>query len=539
MKASRAVFYASVGALSVVAVGALIVPPSVLASPIRALTASRATAVLSQAGPIARTRYGLLQGVRENDLSTFKGIPYAAPPVGDLRWRKPKSPVAWPGVRKANAFGKACMQNPAISLENGGDPGPLSEDCLYLNVWTPKPDRSARLPVMLWIHGGALIFGAGSVPLYDGSALARRGAVVVTINYRLGQLGFFSHPALDQEDPAGPVNYGLFDQIAALRWVQQNIAAFGGDPANVTIFGQSAGGESVLALFASPLAKGLFKKGISQSPYGLPGATRAKARQAGIAVSDSLGLNGAAATAAQLRAVPGEKFPQLKGAGLSPGPAFVIGDAAMPRPILDVFREGAEARLPLIIGNTSDEATVAEAFGIDPAAVIQRLGAARILVKPLYPKVKGDTQLGREVVRDLIFATFGWRIAELHARNAPSWRYYFDYVPIKLIAMDPGVGHGGEIPLVMGTGDLCPCTRDIFTPVDREMSRRVGDYWFEFARTGKPLPMGATAWPQHHARNDMTMVFARTISVEKNFMRPRLRAFTGFLNVLDKFVDRK
>ncbi|MBA3340380.1 MAG: carboxylesterase/lipase family protein [Gemmatimonadaceae bacterium] len=507
-------------------------PAAVSAPPTSGATAGLTAWLPPQSGPIVRTRSGTIEGVRKNNLSTFKGIPYAAPPVGDLRWREPQPAAAWRGVRKADAFGNACIQEPGLSLKNGGDPGPLSEDCLYLNVWTPAPNASARLPVMVWIHGGALIFGSGSVAPYDGSYLAQRGAVVVTLNYRLAQLGFFSHPALDKATPGGPVNYGLLDLIVALKWVQQNVAAFGGNPGNVTIFGQSAGGQSVLALFASPLVKGLFQKGVAQSPFGIPSSTRAKAREAGVKVADALGLKGAAATLAELHAVPAEKFQQLKGKDLSLAPGFVIGDAALPKPILEVFQNSSEARLPLIIGSTSDDASVVETAGIDPAAVIKRLGGARILVKRLYPNVKDDNQLGREVLRDLLFTTFVRRIADVHARKAPSWRYYFSYVPVGLRANSPSVAHGNEIPFVMGTGGIS----ETFTGADREMSRRVGDYWFEFARTGKPAPKGEPAWPQYHGNNDKTMEFGETIAVQTSFMRTRMRVFTGLLNVVGKFL---
>ena len=251
----------------------------------------QAPGVHAQTAAVVKTQGGDVQGVAERDVVAFKGIPYAAPPVGNLRWREPQPATAWPGVRKGDAYGTACIQKPGLSQANGGDPGPLSEDCLYLNVWTPKADPAARLPVMVWIHGGAYIFGGGSLPLYDGAPRAKKGAVVVTLNYRLLQLGFFAHPALQKENPGGPANFGLLDQIAALRWVQRNIAEFGGNPGNVTILGQSAGGKSVLALFASPLARGLFQKGIAQSSYGVPDATTAKALQAGIKAADALGAS--------------------------------------------------------------------------------------------------------------------------------------------------------------------------------------------------------------------------------------------------------
>jgi para-nitrobenzyl esterase len=246
-----------------------------------------------QGAPVVKTQNGDVQGVVGHQVFVFKGIPYAAPPVGDLRWRELHPAPSWQGLRQASTFGNACIQTPGLSAANGGDAGPLSEDCLYLNVWTPKPASSAKLPVMVWIHGGAYIFGAGSLAIYDGESLANRGAVFVRLNYRLAQLGFFAHPALEQESPGGPVNFGLLDQIAALEWVQQNIARFGGDPNNVTILGQSAGAKSVLALFASPLARELFRKGVAMSSYALPEASRAKALEIGVKIADGVGLKGA------------------------------------------------------------------------------------------------------------------------------------------------------------------------------------------------------------------------------------------------------
>jgi para-nitrobenzyl esterase len=410
---------------------------------------------------------------------------------------------------------------------------------LYLNVWTPNADPAAKLPVMVWIHGGALVTGAGSLPIYDGAPLAERGAVVVNLNYRLGPLGFFSHPALDKANPGGPVNYGLLDEIAALKWVQQNISAFGGDPNNVMIFGESAGAESVLALFASPLAQGLFHKGVAESSYGIPSHTRAKAQQAGIVTADAVGLDGANATIQELRAAPAEKFAAVKEKGASLAPSFVYGDSALPEPILDIFQQGKEAAVPLIIGNNSDEATVAVAFGIDPAKLIEKLGLAKIALKALYPGVQDNDELGRQVIRDLIFTAFVKRMADLHAQRAPSWRYYFSYVPVNLRGKEPGVPHGGEIAFVMGTGAIAPQTKEIFTPADYAMSKRVGDYWFEFARSSNPTPAGEPAWSQADAKKDVVLEFGETIALQQNFMRARLDVFVGLLNVLGKLLDRE
>ncbi len=488
--------------------------------------------------PRVKINSGEIKGARANNLYVFKGIPFAAPPVGALRWREPQPVAAWNDVRDATTFGSACPQ-PTAKIQGAGTANAQSEDCLYLNVWTPTTDAHAKLPVMVWIHGGALVVGDGGQPWFDGAALAERGAVVVTLNYRLGPLGFFSHPALDQAYPNGTVNFGLLDEIAALKWVQENIAQFGGDPNNVMIFGESAGAQSVLALFASPLAQGLFHKGIAESAYGIPSATRAKALAAGIQVADALGLDGANATLEQLRAAPAEKLASLNQKGMTLAPGFVVGDAALPEPLLDTFQKGQQAAVPLIIGSNSDEATVVASFGVDPAEVIKQMGAFKIALKPLYPGVNDNETLGRELIRDLIFTAFAKRISDLHSARAPSWRYYFDYIPQNLRGKEPGVPHGGEIPFVFDTGTLAPETKTYFAAADEEMAKRVGAYWFEFARSSGPNPNGQPAWAQNDAKNDNTMVFGDTIALQQDFLRARLNVFGDLLNVLGKILRRE
>lgn len=497
-----------------------------------------AAAEPSSSPPVVATGSGRLEGRKEKGLEVFRGVPFAAPPLGSLRWREPQAVVAWGGVRKADAYAASCMQKPGIPVSAGGTDGSLSEDCLYLNVWTPASGTTGRRPVMVWIHGGALVFGSGNVALYDGAALAQRGAVVVTINYRMGALGFFSHPAIDGRGPSSPVNYGLLDQIAALRWVRENIAAFGGDPGNVTIFGESAGAQSVLALYASPLAKGLFHKGIAQSPYGIPSHTRAKAREVSEQVATAVGLAGASATAAQLRAVPAASFFQLGEKGPTLAPGFIVGDQALPRPILETFQQGKQARAPLIIGNNSDEATVATAFGMDPAKLVEKLRAAKFLLKKFYPGVADDAQLGREAVRDLVFTAFARRIAYLHSQSTPTWRYYFSHVQQGLQGKVPGVGHGGEIPFVMGTGADCACLVVPFTAADRRFSRQVGDYWFAFARSGRPDPANAPVWTQDGVREARTLEFGEETTLRKDFMKARLNAFIAILKTTGALTAR-
>jgi para-nitrobenzyl esterase len=475
------------------------------------------------------TDNGLVEGSTAGGVSTFLGLRYAAAPVGPLRWRAPEKALPWQGVQSAQTVGAACIQPPTMSLDNaGGDVRPIAEDCLFLNIWTADPAPGAKLPVMVWIHGGALAFGSGGVPIYDGTPLARRGAVVVGINYRLGALGFFAHPSLAGE--GGDMNFGLLDQIAALQWVQHNIAAFGGDPKNVTIFGQSAGAMSVLALFTSPLARGLFSQGIAQSPYGIPSHALANARAVALRVATAVA--GKDATATQLRAVPAQTFGAIndKNATLSPG--FIVGDRALPGTILGAFRRGTEAAAPLIIGNTSDDSSVAVSFGVDPAAVIQRLGVARVVARSLYPPGLGDAQLGRQTMRDLIFTAFARRIAYLHSSRAPTWRYYFGYVAEGARTSSHGVGHGGEIAFSMDTLDQCNCFKSPPTDADREVAHRMADHWFEFARIGSPVPGNDDAWPRDGRRDASLLDVTATEDVRADFMKRRLNVFITTLNVL-------
>ena len=496
--------------------------------------------VAAQGAPQATTATGVAAGSVDGGITVFRGLPFAAPPVGALRWQPPAPATSWPAVREATAFGKACPQDRSVSVDQAGDPGPTSEDCLFLNVWAPRVEPGARLPVMVWIHGGAFIIGAGSQKLYDGAALARRGVVVVTFNYRLGALGFFAHPALGNDGTNGVVNFALLDQIAALRWVQENIASFGGDASNVTVFGESAGGQSVLALFTSPLARGLFARGIAQSPYGLPSHTRAKAREAGIAIAEAGGLPGAEATAAALRSLPADAITALAAVPRSLAPSLVAGDAVLPQPVLAAFQRGSEMKLPLIVGNNSYDASVAEGFGVDPSRLVERLGAARIVVRSLYPELSDPAAIGREVANDLLFAAYSRRIAFLHSARAPTWRYRFARVAEGQRArLASGVPHGGEIAAVFDLDDGCGCLGAPLTAADREASRRVADYWVAFARGGVPAADGAPVWPTDGRKRAETLEFrADGITLSTDLHKRRLNALIGALNLLGRFSGR-
>lgn len=483
--------------------------------------------------PRVRVDSGMLEGAQSQSMFSFKGIPYAAAPVGQWRWRAPQPVTAWQGIYSAKNIGSACIQDPKLSTTPALYPGPISEDCLFLNVWTPSLQASSKLPVMVWIHGGGLVIGSSAVAGYHGAPLATRGTVLVSLNYRLGPLGFFSHPALDAESLDSTKNFGLLDQIEALKWVQKNISAFGGDPNNVTVFGESAGAESVLALYASPLARGLFHKGIAQSPYGIPGHTLAKARTVGIAIASATGLDGAQASASQLRAIPASELGRLKGAELSLTSGFIIGDRVLPNAILSTFQAKQQAALPLIIGSNSDEATVATEFGVNPAKLIENLGKSKVFVKALYPKVSNDKELGRQVIRDALFTAFARRISYLHSQKAPTWRYYFNYTQEKLRGKQIGVPHGGEIIYVFDSANMCACLSAPFTPSDKRMSKNLADSWATFARSGSPQTQQLPVWPKDSVANDRLMEFTQAPIVRKNFMQPRLNSLIIGLKAAD------
>ncbi|HEX9107959.1 MAG TPA: carboxylesterase family protein, partial [Longimicrobiales bacterium] len=465
----------------------------------------------SSAAPV-RTRSGLVAGkaTSQPGVRAYLGIPYAAAPVGDLRWRPPRPATAWSGVRAADGFAPACMQpGPAAfgpwTLEFLLR-GPVSEDCLYLNVWTAAAaggrGRTEPRPVFVWIHGGAFTGGSGDVPVYDGARLAARGLVVVTINYRLGALGFLAHPELSAESPEHACgNYGLLDQVAALRWVHDNIRAFGGDPARVTIAGQSAGAISVFLLTASPAARGLFQRAIIESgPGGLAAMGLASARSTtrpradaegdGVALARALG----AASIAQLRALPASAFlPSGGGSALRFGP--VVDGLFLSENPADVFAAGRQNDVPTLTGLNADEGSAFPGYGKATAAAFrqqaqQRWGdrAARFLA--LYP-AGSDEEAGRSQVesgRDAGSAGVTALLRE-RARTArtPAFAYYFDRAIPWPEHPEFGAFHTAEVPYVFGTLDVLPRP---WTDADRRLSETMMSYWVNFAARGDPNGAG-------------------------------------------------
>ncbi|HEY4365678.1 MAG TPA: carboxylesterase family protein [Steroidobacteraceae bacterium] len=384
--------------------------------------------VLADAPRRVRVDSGELEGVVANDVVAFKGIPYAAPPVGALRWRPPQAVKPWTGVRQADKVGPLCMQK-INRADNGVGPPPASEDCLNLDVFTPVGEQREKWPVMFWIHGGGYVNGSGTAALYDGSALARQCVVVVSINYRLGRFGFFAHPALTRENPAGPLgNYGFMDQIAALQWVKRNIAAFGGDPGNITIFGESAGGGSVNHLMTSPAARGLFHKAISQSGLaradlvylerpsrtGLPSA-----EEQGRVFAAKLGV---VDDAAQLRAIPADAIVAAGDPESTTGGGPMI-DGRIVTDRIDVsFGRGEQMPVPYLLGSNELEFPPPWISDGRFDQLLKFSDAHRARLLAAY----GDEQaLRTNIVSDLLFTEPALFLSGAHARVAPVYLYRF------------------------------------------------------------------------------------------------------------------
>jgi len=475
-----------------------------------------AAAHAESAGRTVRVEAGEVVGKFQLNTAVraFLGIPFAAPPVGDLRWKPPQPAAAWRPARAATSYGAQCMQparsKTSVYYEYAGDQ-PTSEDCLYLNVWAPSDAEGAKLPVMVWIYGGGFQQGSAANPVFDGSRLAHRGVIVVSINYRVGIFGFLAHPELTAESPQrASGNYGLLDQVAGLNWVKRNIAAFGGDPDNVTIFGQSAGAASVTFLFASPLARGLFARGISES-FGF-----ANKSMAGLAEAEKGGLDLAAKlnapSLADLRQLPPEKLLETQVA-MSP----IVDGWFLPANPYTVFADGKEAPAGLLTGWNEDEGTTfphAKSVA-DYQQWLRRKYpdiADRLMI--LYP-ARSDEEAktaNKAVVRDSLFAWGAWSVARLHASNGhATYLYHFNHPqPLRPgasydeIDTAGGLGsfHSSEYPYIFGTLD--GLNRD-WTTADRVLSDQLQAYWVAYAYSGSPNAPGLPRWPCFRETTDSTM----------------------------------
>jgi para-nitrobenzyl esterase len=464
---------------------------------------------------------GGLAGAVSGGVVSYKGVPFAAPPVGELRWASPRDPPAWRQPREASVYGPACPQpmNADGSPNLGGASGVTSEDCLYLNVWAPVGARTA--PVMVWLHGGGNTEGAGSLGAYDGSAFARDGVTLVTLNYRLGALGFFAHPALTRaagrDEPL--VGYGILDQIAALKWVKRNIAAFGGDPDNVTLFGESAGGIDTLVLMASPLARGLFAKAIVESGAGwAPPKTLAKAEAQGQALALKAGAP-ANATVEQLRALPVMAFTK---ADEREDFAPAVDGRLLTRSVSQTFAAGAAAPVPLVIGTNSYEASLMDSLKLPPAAV---LAFAPASVKAAYGDEPDDASRAAEIFTDGFMGAPARWIAG-RASAGPSYLYHFAYVPDSRRGHVRGAGHDTEIPFVFDSWSTLGVLGAGLSPSDqdRRITALVHGCWVAFAKTSRPACPGAPAWPAYDSVSDSLLEIDSQTAVRSHFRKARYDA---------------
>ena len=498
-----------------------------------------AAQVKTATGPVTGT-------TSDGRIRIFKGIPFAAAPIGALRWQAPRPAAPWEGTRDATRFGPACLQGSIFGDIAFTD---TSEDCLSLNIWT-FTTADQRLPVMVWIHGGGFQAGAGAEPRHDGEAFARKGVVLVTFNYRLGVFGFLAHPDLTKESGhSASGNYGLLDQIAALRWVQANIAAFGGDPGNVTIFGESAGSLSVSALMASPLARGLFHKAIGESGAffprsGLAPGSLASTEERGAKFAEALGVPSLAA----LRAVSGEAVLQ---AALKTQPWFSpnLDGYVLPEEVHTVFAAGRQSRVPLLAGWNADEIRAGVVLGKQkPTAqsfaeeTRKRFGDQADAILKVYPAATDAEALesAAALTSDLFMGYSTWKWIEVHARTgqAPVYRYSFDRkIPVapdaKINGMpatsrDIGARHAGEIEYVFGALDSVKNVP--WEPSDRKLSDAMTTYWANFARTGDPNGSGSTLpkWPRYD-QGGRVLHLDETIRDTADPLRPRYEALDAHM----------
>jgi para-nitrobenzyl esterase len=464
---------------------------------------------------------GILVGATSDGITAFKGIPYAAPPLGGLRWRAPQPVKAWTGVRQATTLAHDCLQNP-FKDDMAPPIPPTSEDCLYLNVLEPADKSATPLPVMVWIHGGGSVIGGTTPVIYQGNQLAKQGIIFVGINYRLGRLGYFAHPALTAENADGMLgNYGYMDQIAALKWVQRNIAAFGGDPHNVTVVGESHGGRSVQMLLGTSLAKGLFNRAVVESGFGRMyqppistsmGDGGPSAEEVGLKFAQSLGIDGTdKAALAKLRAVPAEKIIGTVGYALGregyAGP--MIDGKLVPADTPDIYLSGDNQRVPLIMGGNEEDTGTAP--GETDEEVYASFGPYAEKAKQIYTAAgaKDVATLKAMVGRDrtvLEPARFVNRV--FTAEGLPAYEFRFSYVAATLRSQWTGAHHASEVPYVFNT--LSGEYGEKVTAQDQQTAGLMVKYWINFIKTGDPNGPGLPEWPKYSAQADILMNFTET-----------------------------
>jgi para-nitrobenzyl esterase len=493
-------------------------------------------------GPKVKTKSGTIEGKEEGTVRVFLGIPYAAPPVGELRWKPPAAPAKWGGVRQVTEFGAHCMQGKVYGDMNFRDPGG-SEDCLTLNVWVPMKTSRAKLPVMVWIYGGGFAAGSTSEARQEGIHLAQQGVIVVSMNYRLGIFGFFVHPELAKESGRNAAgNYGFLDQTAALRWVHENIAVFGGDPRNVTIFGESAGSFSVSAQMASPLAKGLFQKAIGESggaffSAGMTFESLSVREEEDVkTVSAKLGVS----TLAELRAIPAQKLLDPFAPPQSPGFDFPpsVDGYFLPESVPAIFAAGKQNDVPLLAGWNHDEGSFEVAFNPQKptadslkATAQKEFGDKAAQFLKLYPSDTPEQTLrsAEDFAGDrfIAFSTWYWMEAQSKTGKQPIYRFRFDLGP----RSDPkgpqlGAFHSAEIEYVFGQLDSKAGVA--WRPEDRQLSEEMQKYWSNFARSGDPNGPGLPKWPVYSPADGWPVMFlAAPAAAHKDELRDRYLCLAG------------
>jgi para-nitrobenzyl esterase len=459
---------------------------------------------------------GDVRGTAANGIAAFKGIPFAAPPVGQLRWQKPQPVVAWKGVRDAKAYAPACVQDPQMLAFIGAPPG-VSEDCLYLNVWTPAKSARDRLPVMVWVYGGGFAAGSTGSAVYEGTRLAEKGVIVVSVAYRVGPYGFLAHPELTRESGKGSGNYGLQDMIAGLKWVQDNIAAFGGDRRNVTVFGESAGGIAVSMLGVSPYAKGLFAKAISESG-GSFAPPRAEAGAGGVPTLAAAEAHGqkffeqlGAANLAAARALTTEQIGKALPPGLGGGFWPVADGDVIPGDQYVLYGEGRFNDTPVLIGTNSDEGALFSRPGVTAATFEQQIraqyGERAPTILAAYPHATDDEAQtsSRNIFRDSTFAwsTWAWARLQTSKGKGAAYIYYFDH---RTPQSPNGANHASELSYVFRTlGSQRGAGEP--RPEDTAMSELMSSYWVNFAKSGNPNGAGLPQWPKFSEKDQLAMVF--------------------------------
>jgi para-nitrobenzyl esterase len=504
------------------------------------LTVVSALPVYAAIAEPIRVETGMVSGVPGAfpEVRVFKGLPFAAPPVGDLRWRPPQAPKNWDGVRAAATFSANCMQRAAgggAFPPYGGERSAtqMSEDCLYLNIYTTAASASARdrRPVMVWIHGGAYTSGAGAI--YQGEDLARKGVVVVTVNYRLGVFGFLAHSELTKESAThASGNYAFLDQIAALKWVQKNIAAFGGDPSRVTIFGESAGSWSVNNLVATPLARGLFQRAIGESG-GQFSITRtlAEAEKAGATFAEAAGASSLGA----LRAMTADAVNRANGFQTS----ATVDGWVFPHDVAAIFRAGAQNDVPVIIGSNANEGSIFTAettTGQSFRAQSQRrYGADTDAYLKLYPFAT-DQEARAAQAASMRDQTFGsemrtWARLQTATGKSKVYLYYFSHVPPLPNAAWLGAQHGSEIPYAFNWPNGKHSKEVQWTDADRKLADQVSSYWVNFATTGDPNGKDVPKWIPYQTKDDQAMGIADTLGMIPVPNKPAL-------DFLDDFAKR-